>query len=555
MRKHKSVVAILLAVMMIFTFMPTMAFAAENDVTWAKDYSTATVEKATGSVTFNTIREFNTSTGMVDANADTSEYEGYLPEENLTISYYDLNNSVFGLSDSNRNHKAIVSTYANVSVWEARGQVRGLFFSAPSYVKNNTTSDTCYVSFNDGYGQGLSYLGDWGGTVKYTMDGVDYNYTALNAELEKATEDKTFEVWFDVDYNATRDSKTPVYGAIPSKTVTVKGPVKGNPSNVKLYVDKVEEGKEVTSPISVTYDGSEHTIVASDVKGYTIKWTVYNKKTGEWEPVDSVKVKDVTTSAVDAKILFYDNSITGTQTPAERKIKVSVAANTYAPEFDFDRDPAPAVGDFDVPAGEEYNPLDYVLVYPYANTTTKTDDKAVAANEKELLAYFAEYAKFTTTTKKASPNYEFVKFALNEDLTQADLKALDKKYETLIRNLGLAANGGSIGTATASFYRTPEAVDYEVVFTNAPSTVSYKGKKGKLKKTKSFTVTAVANNGETVFYKLVNADTPKVSIDKTTGKVTVKKGLKKGTYKMQVKAYTLKSGAWETQNITIKIKK
>ena len=51
----------------------------------------------------------------------------------------------------------------------------------------------------------------------------------------------------------------------------------------------------------------------------------------------------------------------------------------------------------------------------------------------------------------------------------------------------------------------------------------------------------------------------KITIDKTTGKVTLKKGLKKGTYKVKVQAYLV--NPWhgqiisENQAIKIKVKK
>ena len=59
----------------------------------------------------------------------------------------------------------------------------------------------------------------------------------------------------------------------------------------------------------------------------------------------------------------------------------------------------------------------------------------------------------------------------------------------------------------------------------------------------------------------MNVNTSKITIDKKSGKITVKKGLTKGTYTVKVKAYvaghTSGANAWgtDTQTIKIKIKK
>ena len=55
----------------------------------------------------------------------------------------------------------------------------------------------------------------------------------------------------------------------------------------------------------------------------------------------------------------------------------------------------------------------------------------------------------------------------------------------------------------------------------------------------------------------MNVNTSKITINSTTGKVTLKKGLAKGTYKFKVKAYVPGRSDWnyETQSVTIKVKK
>ena len=50
-----------------------------------------------------------------------------------------------------------------------------------------------------------------------------------------------------------------------------------------------------------------------------------------------------------------------------------------------------------------------------------------------------------------------------------------------------------------------------------------------------------------------------IAIDKTTGKVTVKKGLKKGTYQVKAKVKAagnanFKASAWKTVTFTVRVK-
>jgi hypothetical protein len=208
--------------------------------------------------------------------------------------------------------------------------------------------------------------------------------------------------------------------------------------------------------------------------------------------------------------------------------------------------------------------MDFVIVKPaLTDPTNKAVDaankKAVAANEKELLAYFKDYVVFTTTTKKANPNVDAVTYDVNDELTAAQKKELKEKYKALVNNFSLAADGASIVGDSTAVYTDATSADYEVTFTKAITKKTYKAKKNKLPKTKSFTVKAEAANGADVAYKLVNVETAKIKIDKTTGKITLKKGLKKGTYKIKVKAYIpgypADMGAFEFQTITVKIKK
>ena len=70
-------------------------------------------------------------------------------------------------------------------------------------------------------------------------------------------------------------------------------------------------------------------------------------------------------------------------------------------------------------------------------------------------------------------------------------------------------------------------------------------------------LTLTKGTGSCVFVKL--SGNKKVTINKSTGKVTVKKKLKKGTYKIKVKVMSTgnaiyKSSVWKTVTFKIKVK-
>ena len=91
---------------------------------------------------------------------------------------------------------------------------------------------------------------------------------------------------------------------------------------------------------------------------------------------------------------------------------------------------------------------------------------------------------------------------------------------------------------------------------------STKGKKGKLKKTRTLAVSKVIafvkkGQGKMTYAKA--SGNKRITINKITGKVTVKKGLKKGTYKVKVKVKAAgntnyKASAWKTVTFKIKVK-
>ena len=155
-----------------------------------------------------------------------------------------------------------------------------------------------------------------------------------------------------------------------------------------------------------------------------------------------------------------------------------------------------------------------------------------------------------------------------------------KAIEPAVKVTGLAAdnytvsysNNTKIGTATVTVTATgyPYTGSIETTFkvTKRTNTLAVKGKtatvKGKTLKKKAQSlkvakVIKVTNNGQgTRSYAKVSGN-KKITINKKTGKVTVKKGLKKGTYKVKVKVKaagnsTYETSAWKNVTFTVKIK-
>ena len=215
---------------------------------------------------------------------------------------------------------------------------------------------------------------------------------------------------------------------------------------------------------------------------------------------------------------------------------------------------------YTIKEGEEYDVNSYVEMFPATDADkdiAAAYKSAAKADEAQWTAYFKDFYDVTATPGAKDPTNITVELAKKE-LAPADEETLLKKYEALLANYGKVA---TFADSTSIKVGAPDQW-FEIEFKNSPTKKTYKAKVLK-KKAKSFKVKAVATNGEAVNYKLINAP-EKIVINKTSGKITLKKGLKKGTYKIRVKAYLPKSYAEkdgsviypsETHDITIKVKK
>jgi hypothetical protein len=546
MKKHKSVVAILLAVMMIFTMMPMMAFAktapaATDKVVWASDYSKVTVN----GVDWPVVRtaEGTTWNGLIKATTDDSKYAGSAADAvpDVTAYYYDFNGAKLAIGDA-----AVKEIYTKTAF---DSMVNGAFqiqLAMPSYVANiadyNTAAKKLAV-INSGIAGWT-----WTANVSPEFDPNEVSYT-----------DRSFTVTLSVKNTGTVDvadpAKADYIGSVAPTNFTVQAD-KASAGDIAYYVDSVKAGNEVSK--AIPYDGKEHKVVAKDVPGFTVSYEVLNTKTGKYEAASEVVVKDAGQVTVQPTVTDKNGKATKAAT-----FTVTVA-KADAPIFAFAKDDNKQTMTYDVKEGEEYDVNNYVEMFPGEVPSTVTDadakkaraaaNKAAAkADAAQWNAYFKALYDVTATPGEKDPSKVACEIAKKELSTAEEKEAL-KPFEALLANYETPGTFSD----TTSVTIVPASDWYEIEFTKSPTKKTFKAKVLK-KKAKSFKVHAEATNGEAVVYKLINAP-EKIVINKTTGKITLKKGLKKGTYKIRVRAYIPKTYSlafWnpEEHAITIKVTK
>lgn len=565
LKAKKSLLITLFAAMMMFAFGAVSAFAAET-VEWADDYSSVTVKGTTGApaeYTYKTTREFKTDGTVavaIDPADPASDVSWTLPT--CTTTYYDLNKATFAKGSA-----AIKALYTNGAY--TQGDADGLLFSAPDYVTNKSTATPVPVAFT------TLNATDWTGTVKGDED-YDKNL---------ATE-QSFALTLDVTYKTFTGTPLNFYGVVPAKTVKVLAR-EANAHDVQFYKDEIKKDNAVkdssnqdvfgdsekTVDVEFPYDAVAHKVLANEVAGLPVAYEVFNKSTGKYDAVtECPTVTNVgDTAIVKATVSWTETVVVGDTTTIKTNKKtntfnLSVVPNAKQPFFGFDKDGN--LGNFLYGIeGSEYDAYSYIQAKA-RETDADTLKAAVAADQETLIAYFKDYYEVTTEVTKANP--DVVKMAMKaKDLSADEIKALEKKYEALMKNYGVAA-GSKLPVATTEANGSKATLNTngngliipEIEFVDSPTAVTYKAKKLK-KKEASFTVTAIASNGQAVTYKLINAPA-KIKIDKTSGTITLAKGLKKGKYKVTVKAFIPmgfdgKNNAFtvpsETHDILIKVKK
>jgi hypothetical protein len=594
-KARKGFIPALLALMTIFVFVPTMAFADQvggQAVSWGAKYATVN-DDASPSHQFKTKRYFdgvapnatqNSSvTGLITADPqdDTSTIPTtYAPSTNAY--FYDLDGSAFTFNGAPIDGKEITQEAFQTQVL---GHL-AVTLTEPDYAEGYDAKAPKVASFPISVDR-TEKKGTVVGLTNWTVDVEMSDYEFNSKEPQTVTFSvKAIEPKHEVDPTVVDSTDAPLYpdldGTVAEATVKVAGKVM-TPQNAQFYFDSKDSvfGGFDQNVLGI-YDGAAHTVICDEVEGWTVSYQIYNSKTGKWGDALAVSVTDVD-DAVKARAIFKDKA--GKQNDVIRSITAKLFPGLgvnigWDMEASIDDDD-PVYG---VP-GTEYNPADFIAteadqfelpnsapakLKKYAEYLNECATKAYEANKETVDAWFNDYYEVKATVSKETPDN--VKLQIkNKDLSQEDKKALDEKYAQFKANFGdydssdasgsydYVDKGLYVNTSKNALVKLNYAsLNDQVLFTEAPDMTYHVKKAKKLKKTKSFTVAAVAASGKTVSYKM-DSSSKKITIDSATGKVTVKKGIKKGTYKVKVIAQTTKGAgyydAYAVRYLQIKIKK
>ena len=333
-----------------------------------------------------------------------------------------------------------------------------------------------------------------------------------------------------------------MFGKPASATITVQA-AKKTATDAMISIDgneKTAVKASGTDALVGQYDGSAHKVVAEPIDGYTASFKVLNRTLNKYEDATEVSTTDVaaTGKEVSFKVIYTKDSDKSVAFEKVHTFKLNPATATGFGFVDGTRAKTggivAGVPNYYV-AGTTYDAESYVEFVPTKRTNkddaynyktvddekvSTTDDEkaaylavgaayenAASANSAALLEAFKAYYDVEATVDKYNTNLVSLEFDA-KDLKSADKEALNKKYEQLYRNFSVNGIAQLVNAERnkAAVILNADLVDTEVEFTSAPTVKTYKGSKttkmGKLKKTQSFTVKAVCNNGAAVTYKV-----------------------------------------------------
>ena len=568
---RKKLFAVIMSVMMMVTFMPAMAFAASynfSDVTNWQDYSKATVKFVNASDSTDTYTKdiavartarLSGSTGSQTFEGHIDAYvEGYKNQPSANASYYDFDcaevSKLGGLDISSGRITLAEAKSIFGSEFTKDVSATQLTFSVPSYVDNksdvaNTTTGAKVA--------GLT--ADIQANV-LSSAGFDFKVSAPAYDKTNMYQDQTFDIVVKQDFKSNHEKSI---GHVKTIKLTI---VKEKATAEKATYtfdgeDTIPETLAEASAMAVYYDGAEHTIAQAEIPGVSSTYELYNKETGKYETVssDSVVVKNADTYEIKATAKDSEGKT------KEHVFKFVVKPST-ALNYGFKVNDARSIYETSTTqvfegfyVGSNYAEKDFVKVYPYDITTTPDNrkqaaaaEKAVEADNEQIMALFDEVFEFKTEESKNQEGIFNSKINW-KDLTDTEEKAVLDKYEELLANYAYYTSATKLSKSVArSNYTTQFFVKDEVKFTKAPLNKTYKAKKGKLAKSKKFTVKAKSLSGAKVTYKLYGGGS-RIVINKNTGKVTLKKGLKKRTYNVTIRA-TAGEYIGTTEDVTVRIK-
>jgi len=646
MRKHRSVISILLAVMMIFTFMPAMAFAAPQvdsagdkheytGISWSDDFHTAAVSVKTissdGKTLENRTEEFafydeinGVPATVQDYNKGTIKYfvaksnSGTFVNGPVTYTFYagravknegiyatnwdyeyywyvdepsNYNNDLI----SNATGSDILRLYPENATWNDRPTLVEYGSSSPALANlrqmvaydayymevqaaptSKWTNNKAQYEFTVDAGEysanragdensdneaEIAGIGGWSATDDTEKEFFTVTYPEYDAyEVTEDGKDKNLTI--SVALN--KDAITKYYGNVnvstAKRTVGVVAKV-GDPDTAwfaKWHLEGDDTANEYNVEVQntfgtpsyglndgrVIYNGANHQIVFDHpAKNVTTKFYVSNKalsdsqinalKDSDW--VDTVEIKNAGNYYVYVKLTTQKGKTT--------------YSHVFKPS---------EVG--------PNNELGVVVVEKFEVPLSFTQDKLTVEYGKYTLAELEDAVAKLVTIGTSPDSADKIAEAFNKykvfkglfedagtsdiivDVDTAKIASVDKDLAKAISNYTFWGDELTL---------TVQKVSNDVQI-NAPSTKTFKANKKtkKLAKNKSFTISATSRFGNVSFSKLSGNNKIKVSKD---GKITVKKGLKKGkTYKIKVKALAQGTAnyaqAYAKKTIAIKIK-
>ena len=333
-----------------------------------------------------------------------------------------------------------------------------------------------------------------------------------------------------------------VGGVSATKTITVKAE-EATFADVQIDVDKITKNSpSATAAFAKTpvYDGATHKIVTSSVDGITVAWKLQDNTTKKYNDATSIEFKDAGTYNFAAVL----TNKSGTSQTYYKSVVVSPAGQV---SVGFEQ------AGYSI-SGTEFDPWDFVEVTAPTGASDELK-KAVAADKAALKEAVKSVCEITQTPDKYDAEEINLKLATKSDY---DADAFFKANKALFANFVANAQPFSALTDTAYIEINQGGKRDDITFEGIVNkTFKAKKKTKKLAKKQTFTVSATADSGKAISYYMTSS-TPKITINKTTGKITVKKGLKKGTYTLKIKAKTAAGlgyrAAKETVTVKVKIK-
>ena len=568
---RKKLFAVIMSAMMMITFMPTMAFAAATPITidptavgttvdWDDAYASATVTTGSTTITVNADKAFQAG-GTTKSTLQTAGLSGSTVYDITWTGgapvkeFYDLNgakivrvvsgievpftigaDTYFGMIDQSVKWKGpqfglktAPSTYYNI--FDLLGGTEGKVkvadptkttLTSTDYVNVDTANILAAADFEqvlpayEKYQESKNYDVTVTATAKASATTPVINADKLVSAYQVYIDSSAFaSVGLKIDGSSKESNDVELAASIPSAADSINTTYTGSAQNIEVVTKglnvqySVDNGKTwtatapevkniTTTPVkfaikatndkNVSKYGKVTVTVAPAVAGFSLK-----KKTFNFAPKTEVKASDL------VEFVAYENL---SPFDATKKVTMSDEIKTTAKEF---------IDKFVVMKG-----LD--LDAPENDVTFYLDQVALAKAEKESEAIYNFCEKYLAWNEALGTNDELL------DVTATTTTKLETKV-----NFGLYIN--------------------DVTAKN--KTVTYKAKNGKLAKTKKVTLKATADFGTLSFTKMNTKGGSKIAVAKS-GKVTIKKGLKKGTYKVKVKVKA--PGAKANMYLTVKVK-